>query len=373
MVFLNQGVSNVGGKTKAQIKHGNLHDSPNGEAKNVRRIAAKWTIVYQDFRKAQLEDETTGRLVRAKENGEARPEWETLPHLPASTKMYWLQWDQLEIHEGVICKRYESRWWEISEMANSFAREILNPQAPSSPAPLIELDSTGIVLDDSDNVSEMPAPPPPPPQLTGQQLSRNKRMAPTSHSCHQTWRTSSKMQRKNLGGKWFVMQLLASYYSMLMDMETSACRNSQWVSRTLGVKKRLAEVKARFYWPGLTADVRSHLPKCYLLERSVADSWILGNGKSSNIWKRYSLNGNGLKIQNSNVAVYDTNPFLPNSKRRVTIKDIPLSAHESLIKEELVKLKCNVCDLLSVNFRGLRNKAKNVLSFLNGVNIKWLI
>ena len=112
------------------------------------------------FRKAQLEDETTGRLVRAKENGEARPEWGTLPHLPASTKMYWLQWDHLEIHEGVICTRYESRWWEISEMANSFAREILNPQAPGSPALLVGPESTGIILNDSDNVSEMPAFPP---------------------------------------------------------------------------------------------------------------------------------------------------------------------------------------------------------------------
>ena len=33
------------------------------------------------------------------------------------------------------------------------------------------------------------------------------------------------------------------------------------------MKKTLAKVKARFYWPGLTADVRSNLRKCNLCER----------------------------------------------------------------------------------------------------------
>ena len=150
-------------------------DSPNGETMNVRRIAAKSTLGFPHIREAQLEDDTVGWLVRAKENGGARPGWETLSHLPAPTKTYWSQWDQLEIHQGVICRRYESddgkslRWQII--LPGKLREEVL-----------------------------------------------------------------AEIHSGPLGGH-------------------------------LGVKKTLAKVKARFYWPGLTADVRSHLRKCNSCER----------------------------------------------------------------------------------------------------------
>ena len=151
-------------------------DSPNGEAKNVRRIAAESTLRHPDLWEAQLEDDTIGWLARAKEIGiKARPEWETLSHLPASTKTYWSQWDQLEIHEGVVCRRYES------DDGKSLRWQIILPK-----------------------------------KLREEVL--------------------AEIHSGPLGGH-------------------------------LGVKKTLAKVKARFYWPGLTSDIRSHLRKCNLCER----------------------------------------------------------------------------------------------------------
>ena len=54
---------------------------------------------------------------------------------------------------------------------------------------------------------------------------------------------------------------------------------------------------------------------------------------------------NGTNVRNANVVIYDTNPFLNDGKEnnlRLLIRDIPLSAHDSLIIDELEKLKYKV-------------------------------
>ena len=150
-------------------------DPLNKEVKNVRSIAAKPTLGHEDLRKAQLEDESLEWLMRAKEKGEVRPDWETLSHLPASTKSYWSQWNQLAIHKGVICRRYEA------DDGKSLRWQIILPR-----------------------------------KLREEVL--------------------AEIHGGPLGGH-------------------------------LGVKKTLTKVKAKYYWPGLMADVRSHLRKCNLCER----------------------------------------------------------------------------------------------------------
>ena len=48
-------------------------------------------------------------ILTAKENfPEERPKWETISQNSSSVKTYWSQWDQLEVHNGVLCRRWES-------------------------------------------------------------------------------------------------------------------------------------------------------------------------------------------------------------------------------------------------------------------------
>ena len=80
---------------------------------------------------------------------------------------------------------------------------------------------------------------------------------------------------------------------------------------------------------------------------------IKGIQKIGGLWRIYVENqesrikliSNGMNIRNVTVAVYDTNPFIPGEREnslRVLIRNIPLSVHESLILDELEKLKYTV-------------------------------
>ena len=80
---------------------------------------------------------------------------------------------------------------------------------------------------------------------------------------------------------------------------------------------------------------------------------IKGVQKIGGLWRLYietqetriKLITSGLNVRNANVAVHDTNPFLTDGNEnnlRLLIKDIPLSAHDSLITDELGKLKHKV-------------------------------
>ena len=87
---------------------GNL-ESPSREGeKMVRGIAAKPSLSWSHVRAAQLEDDTLQWLVKAKEDGKSRPKWSEISHMSSSAKTYWSQWDQLVIHKGVLCRRWEA-------------------------------------------------------------------------------------------------------------------------------------------------------------------------------------------------------------------------------------------------------------------------
>ena len=90
---------------------------------------------------------------------------------------------------------------------------------------------------------------------------------------------------------------------------------------------------------------------------------IKGVQRIGGLWRLYietqemriKLITKGVNIRNANVAIYDTNPFLVNGKEntlRLLIKDVPLSAHNSLIIDELEKLKHKVVG--SVIYQRLR-------------------
>ena len=74
----------------------------------------------------QLDDPTIGPIMKAKEKGRNRPEWESISTESASSKVYWAQWQQLELHEGVLCRRFESedgKRWKLQMILPSCLRE----------------------------------------------------------------------------------------------------------------------------------------------------------------------------------------------------------------------------------------------------------
>ena len=85
--------------------------------------------------------------------------------------------------------------------------------------------------------------------------------------------------------------------------------------------------------------------------RTVSSKEISGIQKIKGLWRLYietqkariDLITQGLKIRNVQVAVYDSNPFLSHDEDtiRVLVKDIPLSASDTMITDELEKRKYN--------------------------------
>lgn len=91
----------------------------------------------------------------------------------------------------------------------------------------------------------------------------------------------------------------------------------------------------------------------YALSKSVANDAIVGIQRIGSLWRIYvgtqedrvRLITSGLQMRQTVLPVYDINPFTKTNNEeltRVTIKDIPLSVGDDLLKASLEKLKCKV-------------------------------
>ena len=69
-----------------------------------------------DVRQGQLEDQTINTVLMAKEGTKERPRWEEISAYSPAVKTYWAQWDQLEVHSGVLCKKWESADGEQTQL-----------------------------------------------------------------------------------------------------------------------------------------------------------------------------------------------------------------------------------------------------------------
>ena len=141
----------------------------------VRGISSQPSVTLEALREAQLSDEDMKWILEAKENNEPRPAWTSVAAEPSAVKTYWAQWEQIEIHEGVVYRRWES------DDGKLVRKQVLLPS----------------VL--------------------------RKQVVDEIHG-------------NPLGGH-------------------------------LGLRKTLAKVKARFYWCGITADVRSFIKTCTLCQK----------------------------------------------------------------------------------------------------------
>lgn len=141
----------------------------------IRGITSRPSLSMSDIREAQLTDEDLRWMLDRKESNGLRPEWGSIARKSSAVKTYWAQWNQIEIQEGVLYRRWES------DDGMLVKRQVLLPEKLRK-----------------DIVAEIHGNP--------------------------------------LGGH-------------------------------LGSRKTLARVKARFYWSGLTADVRAFVRMCSLCQR----------------------------------------------------------------------------------------------------------
>ena len=71
-------------------------------------ISLESTLTNEDIRKAQLKDVDIGFILRWKEEKDERPQWKDVSSLSSSIKTYWVNWNLLEVRNGILCRRWES-------------------------------------------------------------------------------------------------------------------------------------------------------------------------------------------------------------------------------------------------------------------------
>ena len=89
------------------------------------------------------------------------------------------------------------------------------------------------------------------------------------------------------------------------------------------------------------------------LSKNITSDNIIGIQRIGSLWRIYlnshddrvKLITHGLNLRETVISVYDTNPYTQARNEhltRITIKDVPLSVGDELIKQSLEKLKCNI-------------------------------
>ena len=74
----------------------------------VEAISLSPSIPKERIRRAQMLDADIKHVLAWKEGQDAKPEWKDIAALSSRTKAYWVNWDLLAVHDGVLVKRWES-------------------------------------------------------------------------------------------------------------------------------------------------------------------------------------------------------------------------------------------------------------------------
>ncbi len=61
-----------------------------------------------EIRQQQLQDRDIGPIMVEHIEGNARPGWSAISHLTSAAKTLWRQWDRLEVHNGMLYRRWIS-------------------------------------------------------------------------------------------------------------------------------------------------------------------------------------------------------------------------------------------------------------------------
>ena len=81
---------------------------PDPEAKAANAIGLQLCHDNETLRKLQLNDPDVGPILRLKESHDARPDWKVVSPSSSAVKAYWSSWDLLEVHNGVVYRRWVS-------------------------------------------------------------------------------------------------------------------------------------------------------------------------------------------------------------------------------------------------------------------------
>ena len=109
------------------------------------------------------------------------------------------------------------------------------------------------------------------------------------------------------------------------------------------------------------------------LLKSVSSAKIMGIQRIGGLWRLYiteqsariGLITNGMTIRDACISVYDTNPFLPGGNEnllKLTIKDVPLFADNSVITDELERMKYKVVGKVSLQKLRVDGQLTNCLT-----------
>jgi transposase InsO family protein len=95
-----------------------------------REIAAARLVRIQgtDLAAAQKSDDVLGSIYRAKTNGTERPTWADISARSVEYKLWWAEWNALEIKDGILCRRW------VSDVHKT---DVYLPAVPSSLQPVV--------------------------------------------------------------------------------------------------------------------------------------------------------------------------------------------------------------------------------------------
>ena len=80
------------------------HDLPSPRC-NTNKLAPTWTREY--LRRQQATDPSLKVILQFKEQSPVRPKWEDVSPYDQVVQSLWAQWEQVEIRDGVLCRRWE--------------------------------------------------------------------------------------------------------------------------------------------------------------------------------------------------------------------------------------------------------------------------
>ena len=90
--------------SSATGEHCLSHDLPSPRC-NTNKLEPTWTREY--LRRQQATDPSLKVILQFKEQSPVRPKWEDVSAYDQVVKSLWAQWAQVEIHDGVLCRRWE--------------------------------------------------------------------------------------------------------------------------------------------------------------------------------------------------------------------------------------------------------------------------
>ena len=91
------------GSEKSENENGQVNHIQGQKCYNIN--SSEVDVNMEKWKEAQILDSSISVLYKGKQQN-MRPSWEDISHTNKETKTYWAQWSRLELHNGVLCRKY---------------------------------------------------------------------------------------------------------------------------------------------------------------------------------------------------------------------------------------------------------------------------